>query len=241
MLRRLIVVVGFLSVPGLTASTQGATLDEAIKQLVQAHARLKSYRASVKSKENLDFGDGNTLKTTITGQVEWLRDGDKMLFRADSEMHSMQKFNGVETPTHAEQTMVFDGEFFYTLANIMDEVQASKEKPKPLVGANARVILDNLKDEYDLKLLKDDKWGNAPCFVIEATPKKADESPHMARALYYFRKDTGTAVRTIGFDVKGNVTYSINHYDVERNPAVDPERFKFKLPDGVRMTDYVNP
>lgn len=241
MQHRLVVVLGVCSVLGWAAACRATTLEEATKELVKAHARLKSYRASIKSTEDLDFGDGTTLKATVTGMVEWLRAGDKMLFRADSKSRSIQTFNGVSTPTHSERTMIYDGEFFYTLANIMGEVQAAKDNPKPLLGATAEVILDALKDDYKLALLDDETWGGAACYVIEATPKTPGDTPHMVRTRYYFRKDTGTAVRTLGFDAKSNVAFSMDHHDVERNPVVDPERFKFTLPDGVRMVDYVNP
>jgi len=219
----------------------GADFEQAIKELVDTHAKLKSYRANVKSREHLIFDTGNELDSTVTGKVEWQRQGDKLLYRADSESTSIQKVNETETPTRAERTMVCDGEFFYTYIEVMGEKQAAKQFPDPVLGANAKKILDELTPDYNLKLERDQSWGGAPCYVIEATPKTEDASHLMAKAQYYFRKDTGTAVRTLGFDAKGNKTYSIEHFDVELNPEINPERFKFVLPEGVRLDDMTNP
>lgn len=232
-----LVALGLLS----AGFARGAELDTAIKELVEAHAKVKSYRATVKSSENVIFDNGNVLESNTTGKVEWMRKDDKLLYRAESESKSIQKVQGTETPMRAEHLMISDGEFFYTFIDVMGEKQAAKQLPNPVLGANAEEILAQLKSEYNLKLERDQEWGDAPCYVVEATPKKEDASELMAKALYYFRKDTGTAVRTIGFDAKGNKTYTIEHFDVERNPTLDPERFEFKLPDGVRLQDMTNP
>jgi outer membrane lipoprotein-sorting protein len=232
-----------LVVPGgvLGISEALATAKEqerAITELVEVHKKLKSYKAVVHTVEDFEFAGGASVKSEVNGKVAWLRDGQKLLYRADSTSSSVQKFQERESATEAEQTMISDGEFFYTIARMQGTVRVAKQLVDPMLVADAKQVLDALRDEHDVRLVGEETVDDSACYAFEVSPRKPDDSPHMSRMTIHFRKDTGTVIQTVGYGEKGTAVYRSQHREVEINPGLEPAFFEFKPPEGVTIEDY---
>jgi len=224
---------------GLLAASARAemTVEEAEKVLVENFKTLRSYKAKVASREAIDFGEGKTLRSEVSGTVEWVRKDGKLFYRSDADSSSVQTFNNMETPTHSKTTMIADGEFFYTLSEVMGQSQATKQMPHPSLVADPASMLKSLREEHEIKLApKDEMIEGAPCFVFEVRPKKPEDS-QMVKMMIYFRKDIGLSIKTVGFDKSDAIVYTTRHSEIKNNIEINPDRFVFTLPDGVKLVD----
>jgi len=215
---------------------RGDAIEDMEKKLVDAHAKLKSLSCKMKMTEHVELGEGIEIKSTNDGTVEWMKRGEKVLYRSDAKSSSMQKFGGQEVKTEADTTIVADGEFYYELSTQGGERFVRKDRPPATLAGSAKSILDALRPEHELKALPDEKLDGAECFVIEVTPKKPDDNP-MSKMVVSFRKDCGVNVKTVGHDPSGKPMYTMLASDLKLNPDLNPERFQFKIPDDAEVED----
>ena len=136
---------------------------------------------------------------------------------------------------------VNDGEFEFTLTDTGERKQADKRKPDP-----SQNVIDfksgyaELKKNYDVKLLPDEKVDGRDVFVIEATPKEAGNNP-IARLVFYFAKDLGLAVKMTGHNKEGAEVIRSAITEVKLNPEFAADRFTFKAPEGIEVRDLTKP
>jgi len=215
---------------------RGDAIEDMEKKLVDAHAKLKSLSCKMKMTEHVEMGEGIEINSTNDGTVEWMKKGEKILYRSDAKSSSMQKFGGQEVKTEADTTIVADGEFYYELSTQGGQKFVRKDKPPATLAGSAKSILDALRPEHHLKAMPDDKLDGADCFVIEVTPKKPDDNP-MSKMVVCFRKDCGVNVKTVGHDPSGKPMYTMLASDLKLNPDLKPDRFQFKMPENAEVED----
>ncbi len=226
-----ILIMALLLVPA-----RGDAIEDMEKRLVDAHAKLKSLSCTMKMTEHVELGEGIEINSTNDGTVEWMKKGEKVLYRSDAKSHSLQKFAGQEIKTEADTTIVADGEFYYELSTQGGQKFVRKDKPPATLAGSAKSILDALRPEHELKVLPDDKLDGAECFVLEVTPKKPDDNP-MSKMIVFFRKDCGVNVKTVGHDPSGKPMYTMLAGDLKLNPDLKPDRFQFKMPENAEIED----
>jgi outer membrane lipoprotein-sorting protein len=177
---------------------------------------------SAKMRMNMNMKSDQPIKSD--GTVEFLRDGGKEKLRM--EMVFEQKLPGQEMKVLT--TTIYDGEFVYSVTDMMGQKMATKQKPHVLQGT------PDLKENHELKVLPDEKVDGQDALVLEAKPKSQSGVTAMKM---YFSKDTGMLIKTVGVDEKGEPVMDIVYTDVKLNPKLDAARFSYKTEPGVQVMD----
>lgn len=221
------------------------TIKDVQKELIEKSSKLKSYSAKMTTKSEYDIGQGNKSKTESTGTMEWASKetpkGDKFLYRMESKDINITVVSGEESKTVSKTLTVCDGDFIYTLSDSDGQKMAVKMKVQSTQSYDIKATFDAWEKTYNLKLLADEKFDNADCWVIEATPKKkageqVGASP-IFKSKFWYRKDVGLMVKTVSFDKNNKPTSTTTITDIKANIEIKPERFKFKCPEGVQLMD----
>jgi len=220
------------------ASPAGAKTIEAVeKELVQKHDRTKSYTARMETTYDMDLGQGNRMKSQSKGTMEWLRRGPKCLFRTETKGATSNLISGNETTSKMLWTTVCDGDFVYALVDTDGRKTATKTRAQPAQTYDVKSTFNTWREDYTLKLLGDEKFDGTDCYVIQATPKKKNAHNPIGKQKFWFRKDLGMMVKMVGFGRNNQPAMTSTTTDVKLNVDIKPDRFKFKLPEGVQLMD----
>ena len=138
-----------------------------------------------------------------------------------------------------KKQIVHDGEATYTVSEALGKKSATKEaasadKPE---GGDRKAMFERMVKENEPKLLPEAKVGDTECYVIEATPKTPRNRTQVAKSVFSFAKDSGMLMKTVGRNAKDEEAESTTYSDVKLNDKIDPDRFKFKAPEGVTVRD----
>ena len=105
------------------------------------------------------------LSTKMKAKVEFINKPDKELFRMEATMEmdvGGQKMEG-------NSTTVYDGEFVYTVNEMMGEKTAVKQEPGAIAQSPAgKHMFKSLMENNELKVLPGEKVDGKDAFVIEA-------------------------------------------------------------------------
>ncbi len=236
-LTRVTVVSALLAALATPASAD--RIDDIEKELIQAHAKLKSYTAKTRTSHDFDMGGDGSSKSSDKGTHEWMRQSDTVLYRIESTGTSVTRMGGQDSTSLTKSTVICDGEYMYVVSDSDGHKSAIKSKADPRTGGDLALIMEGLRDEYTLKVLVDEAVNGQSCYVIEGTTKGRQDHP-ITRQLTYFSKETGLAVKMIGYDDAGKVVFSSDTTDIKVNVPISSERFEFKAPAGVTVTDLSN-
>lgn len=212
-------------------------IDDAAKELDAAYAKLKSYRAKVKTVQDIDMS-GMKMKTDSAGTMEARRQpGKKAQYRNEMSYDSSTTMGDKVEKTSAKVLMVSDGQFAYTMR---EDLAGPQKGTKNVIKTNATDDtngFNELRQHHVVKLMPDETIDGHPCFVIEARTKGPDGKPvGDQRFIWYFRKDIGITVKTV-FIMGGKTQSTSNTTDIEVNPTLGDDRFKFTPPPGVEIND----
>jgi len=237
MVRRTAGFVACLFVVAVTGPVRADAIEDVQKKLIESHAKLKSYSCKTKMTQNLDMGQGNKTQSDYAGTIEWMRKGEKVVFRMEMKGTAVQNFGGQENKSEMNATMVCDGDVFYTLATQMGQTMATKQKPDQSIAGDPKKLIDDIVSKHTVKVLPDDKVDGEACVVFEATPKDPADAAMIAKTVMYFRKDIGINVKTIGVNKEGKEVFSNTCSEMKINPDLAADRFVFKAPEGVQVMD----
>lgn len=221
----------------LAYPARAKTLEAVQKELVQNQAKYKAYSAKTTMKMVSDMGQGNKMQVESTGTMEWAQRGSKVLYRIDSKTATVMTMQGKETKTKSETLVVCDGDFIYTLNSEGQQKTAIKMKVQQQASYDTKAMFEAWRKDYTLKLLADEKIEGKDCYVIEATPKKPQPHNPVVKQKCWFRKDLGITVKVVTLDKNNKPTSTMTTTDVKINVEIKPDRFKFKLPPGVKLMD----
>lgn len=213
-----------------------ATVEEVQKVLEDARAKVKSYTAKTKMTQDIDMGGGNKMQSTMEGTIEWMRKGDKVLYRNDNKANTVTSMGGQETKTESTAAIISDGDFMYTLGEEGGEKHAIKSPAEPSIAGDAKTMFEAMQKDSNIKVLPDEKVDGADCYVIEATPKDKTAAP-MSKTVVYLRKDNALNVKNEGFDAAGKKIFSSQTTDIKLNAVIPADHFVFKAPAGVELMD----
>ncbi len=236
MQRLLKVIVGSVFLAALAVPASADRIDEIEKELTQAHGKLKSFTAKIRSSSTYDMGEEGSSKSDDKGTHEWMRQGETVLFRIETVGREVEKTEGQERVSKTKSTNVCDGKYLYVLSDFDGEKSAIKTEADQRPGGDLAMIFEGLRAEYKLKVLADDSVNGQSCYVIEGTATKKLDNP-ITRQLAYFSKEMGIAVKMIGYNADGKVVFSSDTTDIKVNVAISPDRFKFETPAGVTVAD----
>ena len=226
---------------GLLACTAAAdTLESVEKAIIEKVAQHKSYQFKSAVTQNMDMPEMK-IESQTQGTFEFLKKGDKWLYRSEAKTKSTTVAQGHEQKSDNTVLMICDGEYMYTLS----ESDGQKSAMKSRMGAEQFTMLtdkayfDSLRKDWDLKLLPDETVDGKATWAIEATFKQAKTAPAgtMITMITYFDKENGLGIKMIGKDTAGKTVMTSTTTDIKINPTLNADRFVFKAPAGVQIID----
>lgn len=229
---RIAVSTVFLFAPALAI---GADTLESVEKTIIARSRdVSSLQFDMKT-----VADYSSAQFSFTqnsqGRYEYLKKGDKMLYRIESKDRSVTKTGETEKATDSATTIIFDGSFLYSLRDTDGKKSATKQKAPNSGWFADQAYFDTMKRSYDLKLLPDETVEGRAVYVIEAKGKAVGAPP--TSTIMYHDKETGLAIKTVTKDGSGKVTSTSTFSNLNINPPISPDRFTFELPPGVELVD----
>lgn len=228
-IRRLAVVA---AVMGLVATAARAeSLEEVQKKIAEAAKKVKSISAKQKMETKVEQPE-YSMTMTSEGTYEQARAGDKFMMRSDVDSSTSSKMAGTENKTKTHTLAVSDGETMWTLNDQDGTKSCTKMKALPETQA-----WDSLKDQFNGKVLPDEKIDGADCYVLEYTAKGEIPAGMPGKYVYWFRKDCGLLVKYVMMSTDGKPTATMTFTDVKVDGKIAADRFKFEPPAGVQVTE----
>lgn len=208
------------------------TIEEVEKDLVAAMKKTKSIKGDMKTEFKV-ANQGFEMKSTTVGVVESLREGELYMARSEGTTDSMQKMAGTETKKQQKTLSISDGKFSYTLTESDGVKQATKSK----AVEGDRLPWKDYGKDAKFKVLPDEKVDGADCYVIEMNMAAGMPGAGMGKMVFYCRKDCGMQAKMVGFGPDGTEMMNMTIKNIVLNKGVSADRFVFKAPEGVTVTD----
>lgn len=229
--RSIVWIVGAALILGNVAQAE-PTLEQIEKDLTKKWEKVESLSSKMKM-----VGDMQGMTMKAEGTMEYMKKDDKELLRVEMEM----TMNSPQGEQKMPSTSISDGEFVYTLTEMMGQQMAMKQKISAMNGAaGGAQMFEQLREQFELKALSSETVDGKDVYVLEGTSKQQSMQNPFKKARFYFATDTGMFLKMSGFDDTGKEVMTMSYSDVKVNPKLDPERFVFKAPEGVQVMDMTN-
>lgn len=137
---------------------------------------------------------------------------------------------------------VSDGTVLYKDAHMAGRRTVTKEPAREsdenIPGGGGRLVRQ-AREGYALTYKGEGEYEGRATFILEGTPFPGTQpkGSKLARAEWFFDQETGIQLRTAGYDARGNLLSELLVTDVELNPKIDPDVFRYTPPDGVKITE----
>ena len=222
---------------GLTATAVADDLTSVEKRITEAWNKHKSMSAKLTQATHVEMGT-TVMDMKGEGTLEMTRTGDKILARVELKSTVMSKSGDQENKSEQPMTTIIDGEFAYTVSEAMGQKMAFKNKIDPMMVGEPKATLEQFRKTNELNLLPDETLDGKKVFVIEAGSKdKTAGAGVPSKVVCYFDQESGIMVKMtmLGADDKPMTT--VTYTDIKLDPKIDPDRFKFTAPEGVKVID----
>lgn len=214
------------------------TLGDVQKQIESKLDKVKSVSARLILEQDIEV-EGVQRTGHTEGTYEIVNRGVQSPFRSDMKMKETLYAPGGKTQSRETSVLTVSdgGKYVYVLQDEGGRKAAQKMlmDPKWALFGDKR-FLSVLAKDFDLSLGKDDMVDGAATWVIEATPKDPKRA-NLLRTDHYFRKDNGLWVKAVSKQQDGKALMTTRVTDIKLNGDIPPERFEFKPPAGVTVTD----
>jgi outer membrane lipoprotein-sorting protein len=216
----------------------GATLESVEKEIAEKSLAHKSMQFKMTMLQDITTEEMK-MKSTSDSTMEYMQKGNTWNFRMESKTVGTQQVKGQpEQKDESRVLSICDGQFVYTLTESKDQKTAMKTKIDPKQNTmDAKALFDVLHEDNNIKLLPDETVDGKAVYVIEATPKKAEENSLYSKSLYYYQKDTGISVKYAAYDKAGKPVMTWTATDIRLDVDIPADRFVFKAPEGVQVMD----
>jgi outer membrane lipoprotein-sorting protein len=222
------------------AARAADTIDDVEKKLIEATEKSKSLTAKVTSTTETE-GNGMKMKLKMEGTTESARRGEKMYSRSEMTTKGTQKFGDQpEQKVDSKTLVIMDGEFLYSLnEDAGGQKSAVKMKIDPKMQKSVtKAMFEQLRKDNDVKLLPGEKIDGKDTYVLEAIPKKIEPNTTQ-KSTFWYDKESATLLKFVAENKNGDnkMTSTSLVSDVKLGVDIKPERFVFKAPEGVTVTD----
>lgn len=227
----------------LAAGAETRTLSEIEEELVPRWDKTNTYTAKVEMKGETAQGL-NTVKMEGKGDLEGMKKNGKMLYRLELDQTILM--GDSEMPN--KMLVVFTGDQMFTETSMMGQTMVFKAKPEQQaqsVPGGGRESFKQLRANYDITVLPDEKINDEPVYVLEMRPKeKAQQKPQSPAASQQFEKSvlyiaqkTGFPLKMLMFGEDETPIMSLVYKDYKLDPELDPARFEYTPPAGAMVMD----
>jgi outer membrane lipoprotein-sorting protein len=208
------------------------TLDEIEKIIDLKVGSYASYSMRINDQTAVKRGgksEGETL-------IEFSRKGGKARFHTENRVEQDLQFGEARQKGKSSTIIVCDGDTVFTLRDADGARTATKQKITP---ETAKFMQDNpitfFKQTFKLKLAADETIDGKKCWTVECSP--TERIPGMDRIVLYIDKQSGFTLKSISRDSTLDLETTTTTSDLKINPDIAEDRFTFKAPDGVAVTD----
>lgn len=230
-MKTIITLLTALTVPTLVLA---GDLAETEKKIIESVSKVKSAKADILMNTSME-NPGMTMKSEGKGTFEFQVKDDKHLSRMELKNVMVATAGGQENKMEAETVTVTDGEYTYTVSEQFGQKMAFKQKVDPKQSAVAsEQMFEELRKNYELKQLDDQKVNGKDAYVIEATPKSSGQS---GKQHYYYSKENGMLLKMEAFTPDGKPMTTMEFKNLKVNVDIDPKRFVFEAPEGVPVQE----
>lgn len=222
-----------------TRSVRAESLQDVEKKIHDKLAKAKSIQYKSKGTSSVSMGEGST-KTDMEMTVEYKKDGDKILSRTETKSKMVINMSGTEQKTDSTMIAVSDGKVSHVLSESNGQKQIvkqnvnTKDQPNPF---DQMSLFKMMEQTYNMKLLPDEKVDGKTVYAIETTAKDEAMKAYIGRTVSYYDQSNGLPVKTVQYDSKGKLTGTFTMTDIKVDADIKPDRFVFKAPEGVPITD----
>ncbi len=172
------------------------------------------------------------------GMCEIRNDGDDTLIRYETTMDTIER-DGKTTDAHEKLIAIIDGQLartYFEAGRGEDATRRARKAPlgelNPGMCPEPRMLFEMLAGRFNVKGLSSEVVNDREVHVLEARRKTDPESSWR----FYFDKQTGAIVKWVK-NVGDRATVTSHYSDFEFDVPIPAERFEFKPPPGVEVTD----
>ncbi len=156
-----------------------------------------------------------------TGKMLFLRQDNKELSRTEMTVEMDMGGQKMTMP----QIVINDGEWVYTIVEMMGQKNAQKSKPKGMdASLGGADMFKRLKENHTLKILDSETIDGQDMHVIEAVPNTPVQMGPETFRMYISKKD-GVPRKYSGVDSTGKETLTMLISDIKLNEKLDPAQF----------------
>jgi len=222
---------------GAATAALADDLEAVEKRIVEAWGKHKSMTAKITTVNHVQAGD-MTIDAKGEGTLETSRQGDKQFIRMELKNTMVRKTGEQETKMDQPTTLIADGEFAYTTNEAMGKPMVVKTKIDSMMTGEPKALLEQFRKQYELKLMPEETLDGRKVFVIAGTPKEKATMPGMpVKMVLNFDQEHGVLLKVAGLAEDGKPVSTMAYSDVKFDVKLDPDRFKFKVPEGVEVMD----
>ncbi|MGD8453952.1 MAG: outer membrane lipoprotein-sorting protein [Phycisphaerae bacterium] len=220
----------------IVAPALGEDLPTIEKKVIESWQKHRSMTAKINLTTHMEM-PGMAMDGKGSGIVEVMKKENKIYLRMELKNEMTQKMGEEESKMEQEMTTIIDGEYAHTLTDMMGQKMAVKTAIDPKMTGDPTLLFEDLKKNYELKVLPDETVESVKTYVIEATPKDKAENAGMSKMTLYFSQDNGVQIKMVMFDANGQPMTTFTYSDIKLDVDINPDRFVFKAPPGVQVMD----
>jgi len=228
-----------LLVLACSAVARAETL-ESFKKTI--HAKVSAYKSlQYKTKVVSEIvNEQMTYKSNTEQTAQFVKQGEKSLSHVETKTSSQTKMTGMDQKMEATSLDVCDGQYAYNYTDSSGQKTATKRKVDPKKDASPFDPMRGFKmseEHFTMKMLPDETIDGKPVYVVEMTLKEQPQGMPMGASRIYYDKGTGISVKSVTLDDKGKPATTMTTTDIKIDANVPADRFVFKAPEGVPVTD----
>jgi|CXWL01.1.fsa_nt_gi outer membrane lipoprotein-sorting protein len=219
-------------VPRPSDPAVAAVMDE----MLTAWAKVPAVFAAVET--SMPNAAGHKGKTLGNGKY-WLQKKDgKVLIHFDLRNKLIIKQEDTATLTTGEILITtIDGEHLYSFVNQPGHKEAVKKKLdyNDVLQIAGPYLFRDLVSNNKLTLLPEEMRDNHATKVMKAVPNDGSWE-----TIHYFDKATGIRLEMTELDAQGQTTLQIKLSEIDTNPTIGEDQFKYMAIEGVTLEDKSN-
>lgn len=225
-----VMVVIALVIGGSCCVFADQTVKDVEKEIVSAWKQHRSVTADI----NVIVTRGNeqNVLSKQSGTFELLKQDEGLQVRMDITGEPVAPGQPA-----GHMLVVINGKHVYLLQEMGAQRMARKADMDPKMTGDPSMILEALHENFDLKLKPEETVRGEAAYVIEATPKAAANAPAGMSVEFRFSKEHGAILDMTQTSAQTGTVQKTIFKDFKYDVKIDPERFEFKLPEGVELVD----
>jgi len=220
---------------GLCPGRLAAETVESVEQkIIEQMRKLDSWSARARTvSEAQDTGFKH--RSVTEGTYETRMNGDAVMFRLETTTTTVQEIGGKPRTTITRGLTVCDGQHVYALSETEGQKTVVKNKARPRQESEG---FREIRGDYDLSLLPNEKLDGKEVHVIRATPKRDTRWATVSGpVVYYYDCQTGILLKSVTYGPDGKPRITTTYADIKLNPSIPAERFAFTPPANAVIID----